>query len=655
MEPIPASSEPSATTPRVALRVALKIALVYLVFGLLWIFGSGWLLYWLLPSNVQSHSRYEIAKGALYVLATSFLLFLLVRKFIRSLQETQARMQSQLQSAADQYLQMFQQSPVAMLIIDPKTQMILAANEVCSTVLGYSRAELLRMSTFELLLEEDRSRALMLARGPLPEVSRQQWHNRRRDGRVINVETISRPIDFNGTTARIILLMDVTDRLQAERVLAQYRTQLEQRVAERTAELQRTNKLLQDEVQERQKVEEQLRAANTAAEAANDAKSTFLANTSHEIRTPLTSILGYADLLADDTLDSVGRGQYLDVVRQNAQHLLTLIDDLLDLSRAEMGRVRVTFDDNSPREIAQQAVELLRPRVNEKDLVLRLLVRPDVPAVICTDGVRLRQILLNLLSNTVKFTPAGSVTLSLLFSVVEGVPTLQFEVSDTGIGMDQQHIDRVFEPFYQVERGNNRRYGGFGLGLAISRQLAAQMGGVLVVRSRPGAGSTFTLSLPVRPPAGLVPPPTMAAVPAQGGSRLDGYILLAEDTLNIRLLVREYLERAGAHVTAVANGAEAVATVRASLEGKGAAPIDLVLLDIHMPVLDGRTAQQQIRALGFSGPIVGLSADSTEKSAHQWMAEGWDSMAAKPIDRQAFVPLLAGLLASRKGPQTQKT
>jgi PAS domain S-box-containing protein len=655
MDPIQLPTDSPASRPREALRVAFWIALMYLLFGLLWIIASDWAVERLLPPDVRRLSQFQTLKGTFYIVLTAVLLFLLVRHYIRQLQETQKLMQAQVQHIADQYMQLFQHSPVAMLIFEPTTQRILAANDVCTLVLGYTRTELLGMTALGLLMEEDQARALAMARGPLPEISRQQWKNRRRDGRVIHVETVSRPIDFNGTAARILLLTDVTVRLQTERSLAQYRTQLEQRVTERTVELSQTNLQLRKEVEERQRIEERLRAATAAAEAANDAKSTFLANTSHEIRTPLTSILGYADLLADEALAPENRVKYLDVVRANAQHLLTLIDDLLDLSRAEMGKVRVTFDDNSPREIAQQAMELLRPRTEEKTLALHLEVAHDVPEMVQTDGVRLRQILLNLLSNAVKFTPVGSVTLRLSTSAGEGgMPMLLFEVADTGIGMDQQHLEQVFEPFYQVEQGNTRRFGGFGLGLAISRQLAAQMGGMLSVKSTPGEGSMFTLSLPVQPESGMVPPPHMAHAPAAAGSQLVGHILLAEDTDNIRRLVAEYLTRAGARVTTVAHGAEAVEQVTASLApgGDGQAPLcfDLVLLDLHMPVLDGRGALAEMRAAGYAGPIVGLSADYTEKSAQEWLGEGWDAMAAKPIDRQAFIPLLASLLATRKNP-----
>ncbi len=430
------------------------------------------------------------------------------------------------------------------------------------------------------------------------------------------------------------------------RSLALYRGQLEQRVEERTAELSRANVQLRREVSERQRIAEELRAATAAAEAANDAKSNFLANTSHEIRTPLTSILGYADLLAERQLEPHDHDRYVDIVRQNAQHLLALIDDLLDLSRAEMGKVRVTFGEESPREVAQQAVELLHPRAAEKELALILRIDPETPATIQTDGVRLRQILLNLVSNAIKFTPHGSVTLTLHRSPAdEGKTMVRFDVTDTGIGMSPDNLQAIFEPFYQIDQSNTRRFGGFGLGLAISRQLAQQMGGELNVQSTPGSGSTFSLDLPVRH---VEPSPPPKAISAASAPTLPAHVLIAEDTPNIRLLVSEYLTRAGASVTAVGNGAEAVGAIRQSLAGGAAGrAFDLVILDLHMPVLDGAGAMKQIREAGFPGPVVGLTADYMEKSPDQWTREGWDAMAAKPIDRQAFIPLLARMIAQR--------
>jgi PAS domain S-box-containing protein len=622
--------------PRVRF-VSTRVALYYLIFGTIWIFGSDRALDQL---PMELRRRVEVGKGAAYVVVTTLLLFLLVRRFVRSIHTAEQEMHARLQRVAGQYQQLFERNPTAMIIFDIESRRILAANDAALVAFGYSRDKVLGLTTLDLLVEEERARAL--ARTPeLREnaiVRIEPVQCRRRDGSIVFVEVITHLVQFEDKPARIALLADVTEHLRAERLLDQHRTQLELRVAERTAELSQANQRLQDEIQQRRRIEEDLRAATVAAEAANSAKSTFLANTSHEIRTPLTSILGYTDLLGDPGLSAAQRREYLGVVSRNAQNLLALIDDLLDLSRAEIGKVRITWGTQSPREVAHQAVELLRPRASERGLQLNLVVAPDVPDEMLTDGMRLRQILLNLLSNAVKFTFQGSV--GLVLHMVAGRTSrsdlLAFDITDTGVGIEPRELQRIFEPFYRIEKSAGRRSGGVGLGLAISRQLAIQMGGHVSVHSSPGVGSTFSLVLPVRP--GETPAvDSLASRPVA----LSGRILLAEDTPNIRLLVDEYLTRAGARVTTVADGTAAVECFRLQTP---ADPFNLILLDLHMPGLDGAEAMRQIRALGFAGPIVGLTADYTDRASDAWLADGWTAMAAKPIDRQVFIPLLARLM-----------
>lgn len=662
ISPPPGSPPPSPSPPglrpppppaRLLVRhAALLIALVYVCGGFLWIVASDQLVEGLAMQaglHPERITHFQTLKGFGFITATGLMIFILVRYFLRVLERDRVTMERRLEGIADQYQRLFQRNPSAMLIFRPDSREILAANDVSLVLYGRTREQLLSMRTLDLVVPEEIPRALAItahyrsnevqAVGP--------FRVMRGDGRVIAVEAVTHEVEFNGQVARIALVTDVTERLQNELALAHYRAELEQRVAERTMELSRANERLRGEIAERQRMGENLRAATAAAEAANAAKTTFLANTTHEIRTPLTSILGYADLMADPSLPERDRAKYLEVVRQNAQHLLALIDDLLDLSRAETGKVRVELQDQSPREIAGQAMQLLLPRAEEKSLACTLEFQGEIPATIRTDGVRLRQVLLNLLSNAIKFTPRGRVSLR-----VETAPggngkageadrgRIRFVVSDTGIGMAPEHLARIFEPFFQVEQGATRRYGGSGLGLAISRQLTHQMGGTLTVGSIVGQGTTFTLELPVMPEEQEKP---ATGESEQGGIR-GRTILLAEDNPNIRFLVDEYLRRAGAQVETVPDGAQAVERILRSLRGEEP-PVDLVLLDLHMPVLDGIRAKAQMRTAGYAGPIVGLSADYAEKTATDWAREGWDAMASKPIDRQAFIPLLARMLA----------
>jgi signal transduction histidine kinase/CheY-like chemotaxis protein len=411
------------------------------------------------------------------------------------------------------------------------------------------------------------------------------------------------------------------------------RTDLEERVKARTADLSRANEQLKADAEELLRIEAQLRAATTEAQNASRAKSAFLANTSHEVRTPLTSILGYADLLLDSDLPAETRQRHVNVIHQNAAHLLTLIDDLLDLSRTEMGKLNINLADYSPREIASQTVDLLRPRADEKQLRLVLHVAPDVPSSIRTDGVRLRQVLTNLVSNAIKFTATGQVTLAVRLEH-HNQPMVCFDVTDTGIGIGPDHIGRIYEPFFQVEQNAGRRYGGSGLGLPISRQLTEQMGGTLEVRTEAGKGSTFTVRIPHTP----------AAPPASEETTLDGHILLTEDNANVRWLVEEYLKRAGATVTPVADGQQALDAVLAST-GPDKPTIDLILMDIHMPGMDGFEAMRRIRAAGYNGPIVAMTAHLMADEQERWLAAGCNAIVPKPIDVQTFVPLVARLIA----------
>jgi len=419
---------------------------------------------------------------------------------------------------------------------------------------------------------------------------------------------------------------------------------LEHRVAERTADFSEANRNLQREVEEREKMAVELRSAKRIAEEASTAKTVFVANTTHEIRTPLTSILGYADLLLDGGLSAEQRERYVLVLRQNASHLLKMIDDLLDLSRIETGNLRLTLEDYPLREIAEQALELLRPRAEEKGLALAMDLVGELPETIRTDGVRLRQVLLNLLSNAIKFTPSGRVSLVMRVIGHEdsgGTRSLQFEVVDTGIGVDAEQRERIFEPFYQVDHGENRQYGGTGLGLAISRKLVEQMGGTLELTSEFGHGSVFTVRIPLLVPLKV----TQQARPVvEVESRIDGHVLLAEDNANIRWLVEEYLRRAGATVTVVSDGAEAVTAVRTAKRSR----FDLVLLDINMPGMDGVEAMRRIREAGYAGPVVALTAHSGSEDQAQFVAAGWDAAAAKPIHRHTFIPLIARLIGERR-------
>src|SRR5581483_1507437 len=298
---------------------------------------------------------------------------------------------------------------------------------------------------------------------------------------------------------------------------------LERRVEERTAELRRANEALQVEVRERER-------AHQAALEATRAKSAFLANMSHEIRTPMTAILGYAELLSDPEASAHDREAYVETIRLNGEHLLRLVNDILDLSRIEAGRMPLERVDCSPAQLVTEVVSSMRVRADSKKLRLELGYAGPIPERIQADPTRLRQILMNLVGNAIKFTEQGGVHVTVgLVSGADGTgATLRFAVADTGIGITREQQERLFVPFGQADPSTTRRFGGSGLGLAISKRLANMLGGDIAVESTPGVGSTFTLSLDVGSLEGvrLVRPvervPRAAARRARRGDGGDG-------------------------------------------------------------------------------------------------------------------------------------
>jgi len=368
-----------------------------------------------------------------------------------------------------------------------------------------------------------------------------------------------------------------------------------------------------------------LSAARQDAEAANRAKSAFLANMSHEIRTPFHGMLGMMSLLQDSRL-SPKQALYLDTARESAHHLLTILNDILDISQLESGKLQVVPQTVDLLQLVQQVDALMHAQALAKGLTLRVDVAPDVPRWVRTDPTRVRQILFNLLSNALKFTSAGEVALVVTHG---SAGHIELAVSDTGAGMDDATQARLFQRFMQGDERPSRRTSGTGLGLQISRDLARLMGGDITVRSQPGQGSTFTVSLPVTsvgapikasddpPPAGLVPTRPLR-------------VLVAEDHAVNRAYLEAVLEKLGHHGVFVPDGHGAVqAMERQSTE----APFDIVLMDLHMPDMDGFTAARAIRAMPDPRgrvPIVALTADAFQTSRELAREAGMDGFLTKP-------------------------
>ncbi len=396
------------------------------------------------------------------------------------------------------------------------------------------------------------------------------------------------------------------------------------------------------------------------AESATRAKSEFLANMSHEIRTPLTAILGFTDILIRDPRLEQGPTDWIDALRtihRNGEHLLQLINDILDLSKIEAGRLEVERIACSPPQLLADVISLMRVRAAAKNLQLNLQFAGKIPETIQSDPLRLRQILINLIGNAVKFTEKGEVrVVARLVQDADRPSLLQIDVIDTGIGLTDEQISRLFQPFSQGDSSTTRKYGGSGLGLTISKRLAEMLGGDITCRSSPGNGSTFTLTVATGDISGVAllesPEEGVAASRKQREGlavplvRLQGRILLAEDGPDNRRLISFILERAGAEVTLVENGQAAFDTALAARD-RGE-PFDLILMDMQMPVMDGYTATARLRDAGYAGPIVALTAHAMEGDDVQCRQAGCDDYLTKPIDRAKFLATIARILEARR-------
>ncbi len=393
----------------------------------------------------------------------------------------------------------------------------------------------------------------------------------------------------------------------------------------------------------------QAQAARQIAEDASRAKSEFLANMSHELRTPLTAILGFADLLREDNLPAEALREYVRTIRSNGEHLLTVINDILDISKIESGKMTLEKTPCRIGRVLSEVESLMGVRAREAGVDLRLAIDPNVPACILTDPVRFRQVLLNLVGNAIKFTPNGRVSIAAIAMPPDGNHScVRVEVIDTGVGMTQDQMDRLFNPFVQADSSTTRKFGGTGLGLAISRKLARMLGGDVTVTSQIGEGSTFVFTLSGESVKGADPDDSVSPKgpdSATNRGQLDGRVLLAEDGPDNQRLIRHHLTKAGATVELVDNGLKAVdAAMTAQRAGT---PFDLILMDMQMPELDGYDASTALRDMGYTGAIVALTAHAMSGDREKCLAAGCDDYTTKPIDRARLLAT-CGMWMGRK-------
>ena len=529
------------------------------------------------------------------------------RREVEQLRESEERFHTMLETAVD-----------AIITITDRG-IIQSVNPSALTMFGYTAEEMVGQNVHMLMPSHyvDHHDDLMRANlrsGRFTVVGRgRELVARHKDGSEVLIEMAVSEVRVNNRCFYTGVIRDITERKRGQQALVDANLYLEQRVEERTAELT---------------------AARQRAEEAARAKADFLAMMSHEIRTPMNGILGMVRLLLDTSLDAEQR-DYAQTALYSGEALLTILNDILDMSKLDAGRMTLESVDFDLPRLVDSVATLMSSRATEKGLSLTTAIAPDVPQIVSGDPTRLRQVLLNLVSNAIKFTETGGIAITV---DLDDPPTIRFAVADTGIGIAPEAIPNLFSEFVQADSSISRRFGGTGLGLAICKRIVDLMGGSIKVDSAPGAGSTFRVSAPFPAATATAPAPDAAKAVAAHVHLRPLRVLLAEDNPVNQKVAVALLTRQGHAVTVANDGVQA-------LDRLSRDRFDVILMDMQMPGLDGLEATRRIRALppeqGGAIPIIALTANALAGDAERCFAAGMNDYVPKPIVPEALAAALA--------------
>lgn len=515
------------------------------------------------------------------------------------------------------FVAIFNQVEAGIAQVDERGNIVLANQKFCD-LLGFQWNELRHRTTADLPHPDDREKGCALVHaafaGHTPGVVEVRYI--RKNGTILWTRKSASLLRCNdGSTPLVtVVVVDITERKLAEEILL--------------------------------KREEDLLRAKEAAEVASKAKSQFLANMSHEIRTPLGAVLGFTELLEDPSFGEQERGEFLATIKRNGETLARIVNDVLDLSKVEAGSLQIDLKETALSAVVDDVIGSLLLQAQSRNIAVTSQYSDGFPKRVKTDANRLKQILLNVVGNAIKFTENGKVWVHLKCEPkpLSRTSTLVIDVVDTGIGISPEKQNKLFKPFSQADDSVTRRFGGTGLGITLSRRLANALGGDLVLTSSNcGEGSTFTITVEVEVMAAPSLAPFQGAQPAFHGDalrphRFDGRrVLVVDDSPDNQLLMNRILRGFGIQVDVAKDGQEGVQKALSH-------DYDIVLMDIQMPVLDGVEAVRKLRAGGYAQPILALTAHAMKEERDRCLASGFDGYVTKPVDRNELLRQMSAQL-----------